>query len=179
MVTPPSTDECSKGKRTDHRQGAVAPIARKRPTSQVVTREEKDLFAKARAIVGSDGTAVDGARLARPSQGPVRLATASRSLSSGSESDRAGSSRRPRSRLMSVALLALATAAFLALTAASASAALVFPPNGEIAGSGTGPFSPLDSESVAVNNANGHILIADSGAGLVRDFASASDTSPT
>jgi hypothetical protein len=47
----------------------------------------------------------------------------------------------------------------------------------------TGPtpgqsFGRLGSQSVAVNDSNGHILVADSRSGLVYDFASASDTAP-
>ena len=68
----------------------------------------------------------------------------------------------------------------LALGVSSASAAMVFPSLGQISGpSSVSTFSELSAGSVAVDNANGHILVADSGTGLVYDFVSASDTSPT
>jgi DNA-binding beta-propeller fold protein YncE len=73
--------------------------------------------------------------------------------------------------------VALTLGALLAV-AGPASAALVFEPNGTIAGSGGGAFSQLNSESVAVNDSNGHILVADSGVGLVYEFTSAVDSSP-
>jgi hypothetical protein len=78
-------------------------------------------------------------------------------------------------------LIAL-TIGYAALMAngSTADAALQFPAIGEISGpTATTPFAGLRSESVAVNDANGHILVADSGTGLVYDFASAADTSPT
>jgi hypothetical protein len=76
------------------------------------------------------------------------------------------------------ACLAIALAVLLTLAATPAQAALVFQPNGTIAGTPGGPFSSLKSESVAVNVSNGHILVADSGVGLIYDFASAADPSP-
>jgi hypothetical protein len=83
-------------------------------------------------------------------------------------------------RLALAASAALAATVLLALAAAGASAALIFPPNGQIAGPTSGTsFSSLRSESVAVNATNNHILVADSGVGLVYDFTSPSDTSPT
>src|SRR4029077_9469933 len=70
-------------------------------------------------------------------------------------------------------------AALLTLTATPASAALQFTAGGTIAGTPGGPFAALNSESVAVNDSNGHILVAASGPGLVYEFPSPSDTSPT
>jgi hypothetical protein len=76
--------------------------------------------------------------------------------------------------------LALATTALLAVFAAPASAALKFNPAGQITGPSAGTaFGTLHSESVATNDTNGHIMVADSSVGLVYDFSSASDTSPT
>jgi hypothetical protein len=71
--------------------------------------------------------------------------------------------------------------ALLALTAAPALASTTtFTPIGEISGPGVGvPFGSLKSESVAVNDHNGHVYVADSSAGLVYDFASPLDTMPT
>src|SRR5450759_2364606 len=83
----------------------------------------------------------------------------------------------PSRRLAAV----FATAAFavLALGAAPVLAATAFPKLGQINGPAPGSsFGHLDSESVAVNDSNGHVLVADSGVGLVYDFTSASDTSP-
>jgi hypothetical protein len=80
----------------------------------------------------------------------------------------------------SAALLFLGALALLGLGATPAQAALSFPTSlGEITGSAPAtPFSALRSESVAVNDSNGHIFVADSGAGLVYDFTDASDTTP-
>ncbi|HEV7493045.1 hypothetical protein [Baekduia sp.] len=87
---------------------------------------------------------------------------------------------RLRKVRMILAALAAATSALLALGVAPAFAALQFPSAGQIAGPSAGtPFSLLKSESVAVNDTNGHILVADSGTGLVYDFTSAVDTTPT
>jgi hypothetical protein len=75
-------------------------------------------------------------------------------------------------RVVSALGLSLAAAALLALAAPSAFALSNL-------GQLSGTFGQLNSESVAVNDANGHILVADSAVGLVYDYASASDTSPT
>jgi hypothetical protein len=54
-----------------------------------------------------------------------------------------------------------------------------FPRLGLIEGPGSGShFGALLRESVAVDDFNGHILVADSAAGLVYDFSSPSDTHP-
>lgn len=75
---------------------------------------------------------------------------------------------------------ALALIAALTLTATPALAGKTFPKLGELAGPAVGEsFVHLDSESVAVNDFNSHILVADSGTHVVYDFTSASDTSPT
>jgi hypothetical protein len=64
-----------------------------------------------------------------------------------------------------VGLTAFMVAAFLALTVGSASAATVNPKIGEITGPEAGvSFESLKSESVAVNDHNGHIFVADSAA---------------
>lgn len=77
-----------------------------------------------------------------------------------------------------IGLLALTSAAF-AFTATSASALVAYAHRGVIAGPAPGlHFSDLTSESVAVNNKNGHIYVADSTHGLIYDFSSASDTEP-
>jgi hypothetical protein len=83
-----------------------------------------------------------------------------------------------KARAIAVISASVAMLAVLALPS-SALAALQFPPLGEIAGTPGVPFGLLQSESVAVNDSNGHILVADSSVGLVYDFTSASDTSPT
>jgi hypothetical protein len=76
-----------------------------------------------------------------------------------------------------IGLLALATAS-LALTASSASAFVAYAKLGKIAGPAPGEtFSQLKSESVAVNDKNGHVYVADSGTHRVYDFASSSATS--
>jgi hypothetical protein len=77
-----------------------------------------------------------------------------------------------------LAVIAFALAAFLALAATPAIAAPGYKEIGEIAGTGTGRFGSLRSESITVNPKDGHILVADSSDGLVYDFASTSDTSP-
>jgi hypothetical protein len=122
------------------------------------------LITKAKAI----------AAIGRPQRSTSRGAfTCDHSL--GADATRAPSHRSTRILIG----LALAIVALLAVFATPASAALKFNPAGEITGPSAGqPFGTLHSESVAVNDSNGHILIADSGTGLVYDFASASDTSP-
>lgn len=66
------------------------------------------------------------------------------------------------------------------LCSGSAVAASIFSSVGEISGPSPGSsFGQLDSESVAVNDFNGHILVADSSVGLVYDFSSAADVAPT
>jgi DNA-binding beta-propeller fold protein YncE len=61
------------------------------------------------------------------------------------------------------------------LTATPASAALKYQESGAF----TNGFSFLTGNSVAPNDHNGHIYVADSGSGQVLDFTSPSDTSPT
>jgi hypothetical protein len=76
-------------------------------------------------------------------------------------------------------LLALGFAALFVLTASSALAATINKPVGEIIGPEPGVhFAELKSESVAVNDKNGHIYVGDSGTHLVYDFESAADTTP-
>jgi hypothetical protein len=89
--------------------------------------------------------------------------------------------RRVRTALATLVALAAGCAALMALSVAPAGAALQFSASvGEISGPAVGmSFSALRSESVAVNDLNGHILVADSGTGNVYDFNSAADTSPT
>jgi hypothetical protein len=61
--------------------------------------------------------------------------------------------------------------------ASPAQGALVFKSSGQIAGPAPGEhFGTLDPESVAVNDSNGHILVADSSKGVVYDFSSLADT---
>jgi hypothetical protein len=68
---------------------------------------------------------------------------------------------------------------FMAGVAQPAEAALFFPPAGEVkAPEGQPAFGSLPPESVAVDDANGHVLVADSRIGVVYDFSSKSDTSP-
>jgi hypothetical protein len=59
----------------------------------------------------------------------------------------------------------------------SAGAVMIFPSLGQISAPGLG-FGELYSGSVAVDDFNGHIFVADSRTGLIYDFASASDTKP-
>lgn len=100
-----------------------------------------------------------------------------RAEGSGAPSSGVGARTSP---LKLAALTVLAALCALALGATPASAALTFEQIGEITGPEAGvPFGSLKSESVAVNDQNGHILIADSGAHRVYDFASATDTAPT
>ena len=72
-------------------------------------------------------------------------------------------------------ILAVSSAALLVL-APTAPAAQKYQQLGMLSG---GNFSFLSAESVAVNDKNGHIYVADSGRGQVLDYTSASDTSPT
>jgi hypothetical protein len=65
----------------------------------------------------------------------------------------------------------------LAPGAGPAAAATVFPPLGEIQEAGCCVES-FRSESVAIDDQNGHIYLADSGAHRIRDYASATDPSP-
>ncbi len=66
------------------------------------------------------------------------------------------------------------------LSASSAFAALTYVPDGQIPPANASPssFSFILAESTAVDDANGHIYVADSGRGEVFDFNSATDTSP-
>jgi len=76
------------------------------------------------------------------------------------------------------AALALATALLLAIAAPAS--AETFTTIGQISGPAPAtPFGPLYPKSAAVDDANGHILVADSGDGRIYDFTSPSDTSPT
>jgi DNA-binding beta-propeller fold protein YncE len=93
----------------------------------------------------------------------------------------AGSSHGlPAPKLAAAAAAGLLSALLLALSAAPALAGTAFVPAGSLDGSATanGSFSQLLSESVAVNGKNGHILIADSGLGIVYDYDSLADASP-
>jgi DNA-binding beta-propeller fold protein YncE len=83
----------------------------------------------------------------------------------------------PKSRcLIVVPLLALVTFV-LSFAPGVASAAVQFPKLGEITGPGPGEtFGSLLRESVAVDDANGHVLVADSSTHVVYDFVSASAT---
>ena len=74
-----------------------------------------------------------------------------------------------------LALFGLLGLALLPLASASpAAAALKYQQSGNF----TNGFNFLINNSVAVNDHNGHIYVADSGASNVQDFASPSDTSP-
>jgi hypothetical protein len=84
----------------------------------------------------------------------------------------------PRRRATLVAMLGLVALVLGGVLAGSASAALQFPSLGTISGPGGAPFGAFYSESVAVNDFNGHILVADSSVGLVYNYSSAADTSP-
>jgi DNA-binding beta-propeller fold protein YncE len=85
----------------------------------------------------------------------------------------------PRTAGLPAVLVSAATLG-LALIAPPAQASHLFPKLGEITGPAPATsFGHLDPESVAVDDANNHIYVADSSNGLVYDFASASDTSPT
>jgi hypothetical protein len=65
------------------------------------------------------------------------------------------------------------------LIPSAASAAFVYPFTGQISGpTPSTSFDQLGSGSAAVNDHNGHIVLADSSNGLIYDFASVSDTSP-
>jgi hypothetical protein len=65
------------------------------------------------------------------------------------------------------------------LLAATPAFAETYSTIGQISGPEPGtPFGDLQPQSVAVDDANGHIFVADSSDGLVYDFASASDTTP-
>jgi hypothetical protein len=104
----------------------------------------EELITKAKAIVRLDGTAVDGASLARPWQGPVRR----------------------------LALLAIATAALLALAAAPASALTthVFSTSFGSSGSGDGQLS--SPQGVAVNSTSHDLYVADTGNARIDQFTS-------
>jgi DNA-binding beta-propeller fold protein YncE len=66
-----------------------------------------------------------------------------------------------------------------ALAASSALALEAFPRLGQISGPAPGvPFQRRHSGAVAVDDFNGHVLVADSGVDKVYDFASVSDTAP-
>jgi DNA-binding beta-propeller fold protein YncE len=83
---------------------------------------------------------------------------------------------RVSTRLAGALVLTLATLAF---GATSAEAAVQFPVLGEVSGPAAGErFGSFNSESVAVNDFNGHVMVADSGAHVVYDFVSAADTAP-
>jgi len=79
--------------------------------------------------------------------------------------------------LSRAAVLALAYWAVLSLGSPSAGAATVFPPLGEIHEAGCCVES-FKSESVGIDDQDGHIYVADSGAHQIRDYASAADASP-
>jgi sugar lactone lactonase YvrE len=81
---------------------------------------------------------------------------------------------------MNLRLAALTCAVVTLLVAAPSAMAFVDHPSlGEISGPSAGvPFASLHSESVAVNDHNGHVLVADSGSGTVYDYTSPDDTSP-
>ena len=69
--------------------------------------------------------------------------------------------------------------AVLVLGVGSASALTAFPSLGRLSGPAPGQsFGRLNSGSVAVNDFNGHVFVADSQVGRVYDFASAGDTAP-
>jgi DNA-binding beta-propeller fold protein YncE len=92
---------------------------------------------------------------------------------------RGGGSGAPSLRLLATCLGLALLVAGLAIPS-DASAAVKYPQLGEIVGPTPGEhFTGLNSESVAVNNKNGHIYVADSGAHRVYNFASSADTSPT
>ena len=80
---------------------------------------------------------------------------------------------------MWVLALTIITSATALLCTASAQAALIFPSLGQISDPEVGqPFGHLDSNSVAVNDFNNHILVADSSNGLVYDFSSKATPHP-
>jgi WD40-like Beta Propeller Repeat len=94
------------------------------------------------------------------------------------DSSRGGGSGAPSSGVtagLRLAGLVALTIALVALSVGSASAATVNPKIGEISEAFTGSTSAV---SVAVNDKNGHIYVADSGARVIRDYTSASDPSP-
>jgi hypothetical protein len=77
-------------------------------------------------------------------------------------------------------LLAITVLGVVALSPALAPAAIQFAPLGAISGPAPGEhFGLLNSESVAVNDFNGHVMVADSGTHVVYDFLSPADTAPT
>jgi hypothetical protein len=85
---------------------------------------------------------------------------------------------RLRSSIFSFWVLVV-TAFFCVVPAIAPEAALTFPARGEILGTPLGPFGQLSSESVAVNDFNNHILIADSSLGDIYDFESPASTPTT
>jgi hypothetical protein len=80
-----------------------------------------------------------------------------------------------RAQLLAALGLALALAALVVFVAPALAAPPPYVQAGEIPNAGSEFFS----ESVAVNPQNGHIYVADSGSHVIRDYASAGDTSPT
>jgi hypothetical protein len=101
-----------------------------------------------------------------------------RAKGSGAPASARAAAAPSRLRLGAAGLGLVLLLAALALPAA-APAAFKYTSLGEIAGPGPFErFESLRSNSVAVNDKNGHIYVADSGLGKVYDFASASDTSP-
>jgi hypothetical protein len=126
-----------------------------------------------------------GIRVSKPSKArkPLLRRTALAGLAHSGASEGTGApspglalgARTPSLRLL--AALALALAATLALTAAPALASTTYTQIGEITGPEAGvTFGSLKSESVAVNDHNGHVYVADSATHRVYDFASPSAT---
>jgi DNA-binding beta-propeller fold protein YncE len=83
-----------------------------------------------------------------------------------------------RAHLVCTALLG--ALGVMMLLAPSAFGAIVYFPKAELPATGSTPssFDSLLAQSVGINEKNGHVLVADSGRGLVYDFSSTSDTAP-
>ncbi len=76
-------------------------------------------------------------------------------------------------------LVVVAGLGVLAFAGTPAQAATVYPKVGEITEAFSTNASAPTAEAVAVDDQNGHIYVADAGNHVIRDYASAADTSPT
>src|SRR5262249_50664979 len=137
------------GRDNDHRRGAVARIATECGPPSGVTREEMELISKAktaRSLTALDGALVESVGLAGFSRGVVRLRT-----------------------VKAKALIASFSLVFLALA---------FSPSALAAGSGRplessfGSFTGSDPQTIAVDQSNGDIYVADTADNTVQRYDS-------
>ena len=149
---------------SQHRQlrlcSATSHVPRQPHMGPRVSRRSSALTCRPRLILASVIAVAGAPSFTAPTHEPAKIASTKRAF-------------------LILAALCVSTIGF-SLSPASASAALTYVSAGTIPVASFTPShsSSLYAESVAVDDHNGHIYVADSNSGEILDYSSASDTSP-